>query len=164
MSQFPTWWSGTSFHSRKSTNQKDDYTLDYMYHAIHDAEMLLHQNRIEQDGHLPWQDHEAFLVIPGPFRSSRCFYYDPKDDEWLSVSSDEILTPDDILRNWPAVEAADRKEVMSFVQRNIFKLAPLKDSNNTVDGTWVRKWADRSKGLVKSRCCGRGFLLSLIHI
>ena len=95
---------------------------------------------------------EAWLVIPGPFRSSRCFFYDIGRDECFSVSSDEILTPTDIVNNWPAVEAADRLEVESFVAHNIGKLSRRADSDKTVDGVWVRKWRDRALGTVKRRC------------
>ena len=62
------------------------------------------------------------LVVPGPWRQSSCFYYDPKDDECFSVSSDDILGPEDIARHWPAVNAADREEVASFTARGVFAL------------------------------------------
>ena len=56
------------------------------------------------------------------------------------------------------VNTADRKEIASFVSHDVFKLDVAKNATNTVDAVWVRKWADRSKRLVKSRCCSRGFL------
>ena len=30
--------------------------------------------------------------------------------------------------------------------------------DNVVDGVWVRRRKDRKKGIIRSRCCGRGFL------
>eukprot|EP00959_Pyramimonas_sp_CCMP1952_P305874 6400668-Pyramimonas_sp.AAC.1 len=123
----------------------DYYAAEFMNHAIHDAGLLLHWARIERDA-------------PGLFPTSRCFYDNLKDDECCSEFSSEIPTPEEIITHWPAVEAADRKEVNSFVSRGIFKLAPSSVSNNTINGTWVRSWADRSKGQVKNRRCGGGFL------
>ena len=82
------------------------------------------------------------------------------DDRCFSVSSDELLTPEDIINHWPAVDQADRDEVASFVKHDIFKLDARNraEVDNIVDGVWVRKWKDRRQGIVKSRCCSRGFL------
>ncbi|CAK0865187.1 unnamed protein product [Prorocentrum cordatum] len=139
VSPFPTWWTASALHARQDPGHTDDYTVDYIYFCIRHG----------------WKNVD---IYPGTKTKHFLLCLDLFDDECFSVSSDEILTPDDVIRHWPAVEAADRKEVSSFVQHGIFKLAPSSASDNTVDGTWVRKWADRSKGLVKSRCCGRGFL------
>jgi hypothetical protein len=129
-----------------------------LQHAIADAELLLLYFYAEDGGRLPWTQEEAFFVVPGPFAESKCFYYDIVEDLCFSVSSDEILTPEQVFANWPACEKADRDEVNSFVQHEVFRLARKQDSNNTVDGVWIRKWKDRAEEIIKSRCCGRGFL------
>jgi hypothetical protein len=155
----PAWWTTayTTLPTRLH-HGPSDFHHDYLMHAIHDAELLLYQANLEESSTLPWTVEESFFVIPGPWRHSRCFYYDPVDDECFSVSSDDILTPQDVIENFSAVEKGDRKEIESFVQHQIYKLAPRSKSDNTVDGVWVRKWADRKNKIVKSRCCSRGFL------
>ena len=42
---------------------------------------------------------ENMLGVPGPWRQSSCFYYDPKDAECFSASSDDILGPEDIAKH-----------------------------------------------------------------
>ncbi len=61
------------------------------------------------------------IVLETPFQS-RCFYYDIREDRCFSVSSDEMLTPEDIVNHGTSVEKADREEVESFVKYQIFKL------------------------------------------
>ena len=70
----------------------------------------------------------------------------------------DLMTPQEVYDNMDVVDTADRKEIASFVSHDVFKLDVAKNATNTVDALWVRKWADRSKRLVKSRCCSRGFL------
>ena len=66
---------------------------------------------------------------------------------------------EDIRRHWPLVDAADRKEVTSYCQNRVFELdANDATATNQVDGVWVRKWSDRARLIIKSRCCSRGFL------
>ena len=76
------------------------------------------------------------------------------------VSSDDILTPEEIVNNWPLVDKADRGDIASLVKHDVFNLDARQnpEANNVVDGVWVRRWKDRAKGVVRSRCCGRGFL------
>ena len=96
--------------------------------------------------------------MPGPFNHSRCFWYDFKDDQCFSFSSDEVRTAADMFNNWSAVDAADRDDVASFAQHNLFEIDLRSNADNIVDGVWVRKWKDRAPGTVKSRCCGLGYL------
>ncbi len=126
-------------------------------HAIADAELVLLNYRLDEAGTLPWTPSESFLVIPGPFRNSRCFYYDFKDDECFSVSSDDILTQQDLIDYWYLVDEADRKEIASFVEHTVFKLSLRYGSNvtNVIDAIWVRRWKG---GQIKCRLCGRGYL------
>ena len=145
--------SNRLFHA---TAEADSF--NELQHAIADAELVLLNMQTELNGDLPWQSNESHFVIPGPFKESSCFYYSFSDDECFSVTSDELLTLDQIRDNWTEVDAADRKEVASFVQHSVFALSKRSDSRNTVDGVWVRKWLNRKLGTVKSRCCGRGFL------
>ena len=60
--------------------------------------------------------------LTGPWRSSQCFYYDLLADECLSVSRDNLLTEQDIIDNFPLVQAADAKEVGSFVEHQVFDI------------------------------------------
>ena len=115
---------------------------DYdFYHAIDDAHQLLYFSGIEKDGRMPWSRDQALIYFKAPVNRPRCFYYSPRDDECFSVSSDDLLTEQDIVNHWPAVEASDRDEIMSFVQHKIFALQRLDhDVDNVVDGVWVRKW------------------------
>ena len=128
-------------------------------HAIDSAHECLLAAELDLHGCVPWTAKESFLVVPGPWRHSRCFYYDPKDDECFSVSSDDILTPDDIAKHWAAVNQADREEVASFTAHEVFSLErKTPEVDNVVDGVWVRRWKNKEKGIIRSRCCGRGFL------
>ena len=129
---------------------------DHFHDAVDDAQYLAQV--AESSGDLPWTKDESYFVIPGPLRESRYFLYDFTEDRCYSVSSDELLTADDIIKHWPAVEAADRDEVASFIKHDVFETDLRSNANNVVDGAWVRKWKDRLKGIVKSRCCGRGYL------
>ena len=123
---------------------------------MRDAEYILNCSSRESCGELPWNEKEADFCIPYGARSSGCFWYDVIDDRCFSVTSDELLTPEEIIQFFSAVEEADRKEVTSFVENKCFKLA-VRDSRayNRIDGTWVRKWANRKERKVKSRCCAR---------
>ena len=76
------------------------------------------------------------------------------------MSSDDILTPQDIVTHWHLVEAADKLEVDSFVTHDVFKLhsRQANDVDNMVDAIWVRRFKSRNPLVVKSRMCGRGFM------
>ena len=72
-----------------------------------------------------------------------------------------MLTDAEMAANWDKVEAADRKELMSFVTHDVFKL--VKKSSlwtDALDAIWVRKRKKMPDGSVvfKSRLCIRGFL------
>ena len=111
---------------------------DLLDHAISDAAYVLYCSETPSD--LPWNSSEADLVIPGPWTSPKCFWYDALEDRCFSVSSDELLTPDEIYWYWPQVDAADRKEVASYLNHQVFDLHPNDASaHNRVDGVWVRK-------------------------
>ena len=131
---------------------------DHFHYAIDDAKYIRQCQELEADGGMPWSKEESFFVIPGPFTYERCFFYDFVEDRCYSVSSDELLTEKDVIANWPAVEKADREEVRSFIHHDVFRVDLRENATNIVDGVWVRKWKDRKKGIVKSRCCGRGYL------
>ena len=52
-----------------------------------------------------------------------------------------------------------REEVASFTAHYVFALEEMSAKvNDVVDGVWVRRWKDKAKGIIRSRCCGRGFL------
>ena len=73
----------------------------------------------------------------------------------FSVSSEDLLTDADVCLYWREVEAADRREVSSFVLHRCFALDLASNPLNTVAAIWVRRWTGQ---VIKSRCCGRGFL------
>lgn len=100
------------------------------------------------------------ICLRGPFRESSCFYYNFRDDECFSVSSDDILTPDEIKKYWPLVDKADREEIQSFVTHAVFKLCLRSGSrvDNIVDAIWIRRWKNHARMQIKCRLCGRGYL------
>ena len=152
-------WSAFLNTTSLPKSQRDDSnsteTFDYMQHAIADAQRVL--LAAECTG-LPWTAKEALVCIEGPFTSGSCFYYDLFGDRCFSVTQEDLLTEADVANFFPQVEEADQKEVASFVHFEVFQLDRADNSFNTVDAVWVRKWVSRSPPLVKSRCCGRGFL------
>jgi hypothetical protein len=94
-------------------------SFDYMSHAIHDARRVL----LDTYSVLPWtkEDAECLFTIPGPWNEPRCFYYDFRLDTCFSVTRDEILTEADVAKYFHLVEAADRKEIESFVEHEVFE-------------------------------------------
>ena len=127
-----------------------------MSHAIHDARRVL----LDTYSVLPWtkEDAECLFTIPGPWNESRCFYDDFRSDTCFSVTRDEILTEADVAKYFHLVEAADRKEVASFVEHKVFELDASFNSINNVDAVWVCKWVSRNPPIVKSQMCGEGSL------
>ena len=132
---------------------------DTLAHAIADAEYVLLCHRLEESSSLPWTAAEADLCIDGICYVPRCFWYCPSEDACYSVSTDNLLTEQDVCKHLALVEAADRKEVASFVENKCFKLRRRSKEHtwNQVDGAWVRKWGNAERTLVKSRCCSKGF-------
>ena len=148
----PTFPSAPQFHDPTSG------CFDALAHAIADAERCLFYQSAEEDERLPWSQDESMVTLTGPWRSSQCFYYDLLADECLSVSRDNLLTEQDIIDNFPLVQAADAKEVSSFVEHQVFDIDLRSEAHNCIDAVWVRKWASRKPPAIKSRLCGRGFL------
>ena len=118
----------------------DSWAFDSVYAWISPAEEVEIKALREQ-----LTAEESEFVIPGPFYHTRCFWYSISDDECFSVSSDDLLTAEDLVTHWKLVEAADREEVKSFVANKIFKLDLRRNATNKVDGTWVRRWKNRAK-------------------
>ena len=87
---------------------------------------------------MPWSRSDSCLVLEGNISQPICFFYDFVGDECFSVSSDEILTPDDIIANWILVEAADKLEAQSFVDHKCFCLDLRRDrlAQNQVDAIY----------------------------
>ena len=113
--------------------------IEELYHSIDDAERLMHYQQLELSDKLPWKSVEAleFLTFSGRFRSSRCFFYDFREDRCFSVSSDDILSPEDIKQYWPLVDRADMAEIESFVNNKCFACNRRDDPeiDNLVGGT-----------------------------
>ena len=131
-----------------------------LYLAIADAERVLLDYRLQEAGTMPWSPQEAMFRWEAPVREPQCFYFSLSEQKCYSVSSDDILTPEELIQHWDLVNAADREEIRSFVTHTVFKLALACDdrANNRVDAIWVRRWKDRRKLLLKCRLCGRGYL------
>ena len=127
----------------------------FTFHAIDDA-----VPEAAPTHELPWtrdQTHPA-LVFEGPFSRPLCFHYDFAKDRCYSVSSDNLLSEHEFPAHWQKIDAADREEAASFLKHKVFELDRRDHADNIVDGTWVRRWKDKDKGIIRSRCCGRGFL------
>ena len=147
-------------------NAEEEVTIEYpepqlsgdesfTWHAVDDA-----VPEASPIGDLPWtrdQAHPA-LVIEGPFARPICFYYDFGEDRCYSVSTDNLIAEHEFPKHWPKIDAADREEAASFLKHRVFELDQRANASNIVDGTWVRRWKDKEKGIIRSRCCGRGFL------
>jgi hypothetical protein len=150
-----TFLTATSVAKTRNESVIFEADFDYVSHAISDARRVLLASETEG---LAWTSSESMLVVPCPFELSSCFYYDFINDHCFSVTQEDFLTEDDVINYFPYVEEADRKEVSSFVNFEVFKLDLAERATNTVDAVWVRKWISRNPPVVKSRCCGRGFL------
>ena len=159
---YPMWHSSKHMGQDSLAESWAGYSelaADHLAWAVADAEYLLSCAKTESREELAWTASEAHFVIPGNFKASKCFWYDLKDDQCFSVSTDELLRPEEVVEFFEQVDKADRLEVASFVKNKVFELRRRNSSaSNRVDGTWVRKWADRRLRIVKSRCCSRGFL------
>ena len=78
---------------------------------------------------MAWGKSEACLIIPGPWSHDYCFYYDSHEDRCFSVSSDDILTPNEVYELWHIVEAAGKAEIDSFVTHGVFGLAAYRSTS-----------------------------------
>ena len=94
---FPVW------HDDKSSAYANDFAgcaeldEDYLAHAVWGAEYILNCSSRESCGELPWNEKVADFCIPYGARSSGCFWYDVIDDRCFSVTSDELLTPEEFV-------------------------------------------------------------------
>ena len=134
----------------------DDF--DPMAHAAEDAGRVQSWLTATTSGSAAWTAQESFLVIPGPWQKSTCFWYDILADECFSVTQEDSLTESDVVNYWQFVEKGDLEEIRSFVSHGVFSLDLASRSTNTIDAVWVRKWKTRHPPVVKSRMCGRGFM------
>ena len=75
----------------------------------------------------------------------------------------DMLSVDDLAKNWKEVEVADRKEIAAFVKHEVFKKR-LKQTclhSEVQDAIWLRRWkwnVEEKIWKTKSRMCIRGFL------
>ena len=89
-------------------------------------DMLKAMNEPVTNGPEAWlrdyNDERAIRII-GPWHKRINFYMDVRTKEVFRVDTDtDILTEADMAKHWHLVEAADRKELQSFVDNAIFKL------------------------------------------
>ena len=156
-------WYADALKQSSQTSKPVDLDFDPLAHAVASAELCLHAARLECEGTLPWSSEEALFTISGNFRNSKCVYYSWSEDGCFSVSSDDILTSEEVYEFLDLVEAGDKKEIASFAQHGVFALDAkhgvyAKADRNIVDGIWVRRWINRKSRLLKCRLCSRGFL------
>ena len=119
---------------------------EFLVHAMYDARRVLDAS---QTNNLPWSVHDALFVMPGPWSESKCFYVDIFNGDCFPVTESDLLTEREVAENFMAVEAADRKEIGSFIQHDVFRVDITSNSTNTVDAVWVRRWIDRNKKIIK---------------
>ena len=78
-----------------------------------------------------------------------------------AVAKDSI-SKQDMIDYKDLIDAADRKELQSFVDERIFrKMWAQNATTRAIDAIWVRSWkwdTDTQSYAVKSRLCIRGFL------
>ena len=71
------------------------------------------------------------------------------------------LTPKEVDDHWKEVEVAIRKELKSFVDLDVFRVAPKGTTGNCMSSRWVLRWKiDSSTNIrtLKARLTIRGFL------
>lgn len=113
---------------------------------------------------LQWQRSEAHIVIPGPWKDAKCFYFDVRTGECITPETfhtQEDLSEEEIIRHWTQVEVADRAEIKQFVDERVFRKKFYMDVDiDVTDAIWIRKWKQLADGaiILKSRLCVRGFL------
>eukprot|EP00959_Pyramimonas_sp_CCMP1952_P257922 5390216-Pyramimonas_sp.AAC.1 len=54
-----------------------------------------------------------------------CFYYGTREDHCFSVSSDDLLTPQEVIDNWGVVEIGDYEEAVSVYSHDVFEIDAL---------------------------------------
>ena len=106
----------------------------------------------------------ADLVLPGPWKEQVAFLMDVRDGTCFRVdTATDMLTTDELFRHSALVQAADEREIKSFVDDKVFQLIRRQDAPvRPMDCLWVRKWKRKptanDPGEVKSRLVVRGFL------
>ena len=150
--------------STHDSNETIDYPQDDLYTGNDDHVDALYSMLLTLESASPDEDGSSakFFPVQGPWKTridfdmniftGRCYRVDKETD---------ILNAKDMAANWAAVEAADRKELQSFITHDVFRL--VKKSNlwtEALDAVWVRKRKKMPDGSVvfKSRLCIRGFL------
>jgi hypothetical protein len=112
----------------------------------------------------PWTKEAAFLVIPGPWANSTCFWMDISTGECFRVDAEtDTLTRDELIEHEAEVIAADAKEVASFLTHKVFgSTVPTAHCQmRAMSCTWVRKWKwtvinGKRVRVIKCRLCVRG--------
>ena len=91
----------------------------------------------------PWQPEEALWTIEAPIQRPRAFFFCLRTGEaYTATQAVDILTDKDLVDNWPAVEAADRAELVAFVKFKVFeaKHSSVVENDNCIDAVWVPRW------------------------
>ena len=165
------WTQASVLFSKAATTSDDKAELLSLRLFDHDhlAEAARTQGEVHfqfsnhHEDELLFQAHQADVVIPCPGREkSHAFFFCLRTGEEIYATADDILSEQDIYNHWRLVEEADYEEITAFVGFDCFKATHVSqaDSDNVIDGTWVRKWKHtKDHGwFIKSRLCGRGFL------
>ena len=162
------------------TDESSSDTLAYYCH-LYEKEIneALHQWQQLQESQSPNAESYGLqgpsLPCTGPSGRQRnsqqelLNLYQALSGECYRVDIDtDNLSASDMQQFESEITASDRKEVKSFVDHEVWDVAPVSEARNLISCTWVRKWkrkeiqlANKRKEferVVKSRLCCRGFL------
>ena len=91
---------------------------------------------------LLWTRSDSSVVIYGNVTKPMNFWYSYSENKCFSVSSDDLLSPQDVHTHWKLVEEADKEEIKSFIHHKVFahRYKSEVGKANVLDATWVRKW------------------------
>ena len=82
---------------------------------------------------LPIGRGRSHWVVEGPFEHDATFFFDLRTGEAFKAA-DNLLSEEDVYQYWELVEAADRKEVLAFLEHGCFKAThvhKMLDNNNS---------------------------------
>ena len=119
------------------------FTEDHIAEAARLQGSVHYQFRQQPTAGLLFNREDADIVLPAPNRDhSEAFFFCLRTGEQIYATADDILDENQMYEHWPLVEEADYEEITAFVGFDCFQCTHINqaESNNIVNGTWVRKW------------------------